>query len=89
MDSVGGFVGFGAGSLGRLVDVGVAFCGAGGVGFSTSCTTYINRHYAATREWLTRSLGWKYGQREPLHSPLWYFAHTGFLAGAGKDIMSR
>ena len=49
MGSGGGFVGFEVDSLGRVLDIGVVFCGAGWVGLSRSCTTHISRHHVAIK----------------------------------------
>ena len=93
VSSTRGFAASGVGTPGCLVGVGAVFRGAsrgaGRVGLSAAWTTNIGRGYAATLRWPTNFLGWKYGQREPSHSPFLYFGHTGFVVGAGKDIMSR
>ena len=86
--SMGVLVVFGVDPPGFLVGVGVLFCGVGWAGLSMFCTPCINKRYTTIWRWLTKFLGWKYGQFEPLHSPRSYFAHTGFLEGA-KVIMSR
>jgi hypothetical protein len=72
--SARGFAVSGVGTPGCLVGVGAVFRGAsrgaGRVGLSATWVTNIGRGYAATLRWPTNFLGWKYGQREPSHSPL-------------------